>query len=123
MDLAVALGPFLFINWSWAGVHAAYTDLVDDTYLQVVLNVNLTRQTNIRRELSFNRETIALEFSHLTGIAFKHFNTTRRATRIAPAPVQYVNTCIFQRKYEFFPGRWFGFNESSCGFSLDLWHL
>ena len=106
-----------------AGVHAACADLIDNADLQIAVDANLARESNVRRELGFNSEPIAFEIAHFARLALKDLDAASSATRIATATVKNVDTSIFQRQDEFLPGRRFGFDETSGGFSLDFRHV
>jgi hypothetical protein len=100
----------VLIQWTWTSVHAACTHLIDDADLQIVLNVNLARQTHVRREFGFNCKPVALEFAHFLRFAFKYLNPAGGATRISTAAVQDIDTRVFQRQHQFLPGRRVSFN-------------
>ena len=113
----------LFVERTWAGVHAACAYLIDNADLQIAVDANLTRESNVRRELGFNSEAIAFEISHFTRLAFQDLDTTSGATRIAAATVKNVDTGVFKGQDEFLPGRRFSFDETSGSFSLDFRHV
>jgi hypothetical protein len=112
----------LFIERTWTGVHAARAYLVDNADLEIAVDVNLARESNVWRELGFNSEAIAFEVSHFTGLAFEKLDAASGATSIAAAAVKDVDTGVFESQDQFLPGRRFGFDETSGGFSLDFRH-
>jgi hypothetical protein len=69
--------------------------------VQIVLNSNLARKTNVGREFSFDGETISFEFSHFTGLTFENFDAARRAARVSAAAVKNVDTGIFKDQNQF----------------------
>lgn len=111
------------VHWTWSSIHAACAYLVDDAYIQIILNMDLAGQAHVRRQFGFNRESIALEFSHFAGFAVENLDAASGATGIAAAAVKNIDTSIFERQHELLPGRRVGFNETGRSFSLDLWHL
>jgi hypothetical protein len=113
----------LFIERTWTGVHAARAYLVDNADLEIAVDANLARESSIRRKLGFNSEAIAFEVSHFAGLAFEQLDAASGATSIAAAAVKDVDTGVFEGQDQFLPGRRFGFDETSGGFSLDFWHV
>ena len=83
-----------FIQWTRARIQAAHTCLIDYPDLQIVLNSNLARKTNIGRELSFYSETVSFEFSHFTRVTLVYFDPARRAARVPAARVQHIDPGI-----------------------------
>ena len=90
---------------------------------EIVLNVDLARETSVWRELGFHRESIAFELTHFTRVALEKFNAASCATSVAAAAVQDVDAGVFNDKNEFLPGRCVDFNEASSSLSLDLRHV
>jgi hypothetical protein len=100
----------LLIDGTWTGVHAARAYLVDDPDLEIAVNADLARESNIRRELGFHRKAITFEVHHFARFAFEHLDAASSATSIAATAVKNVDTGIFEGQDQFLPGRRFGFD-------------
>src|SRR5688572_11008076 len=85
----------LFVQRPWSGVHATRAHLIDNADIEIVAYANLAREAHVRSEFRLDREAIAFEFAHRPGIAFKHFDAARRATRISAAAVKNIDTGVF----------------------------
>jgi hypothetical protein len=72
--------------------------------------MNLTRQSNVGRELRLDSQPVPFKFTHLARIAFKDFNPTSRTACIATAPMKNVNAGIFDYQNKFLTRRSFRFN-------------
>jgi hypothetical protein len=113
----------LLIERALTGVHASCADLIDNADLQIAVDANLARESNVRRELGFSSQAIAFEVPHFTGLAFEDLDPASGATSITAAAVKNVDTGVFEGQDQFLPGRRFGFDDTSGGFSLDFWHV
>jgi hypothetical protein len=110
----------LFIERTWTGVHAAGAYLVDNTDLEIAVDANLARESNVWREFGFNSEAIAFEVAHFAWLAFQDLDAASGATSIAAAAVKNVDAGVFKGQDQFLPGGRFGFDETGGGFSLDF---
>jgi hypothetical protein len=70
----------------------------------------------------FHGEAVSFELAHFTRLTFENLNATSGAARVAAAAVKYVDARVFEGEYEFFPGRWFSFDETAGSLSLDFRH-
>jgi hypothetical protein len=91
----------LFVERTWTGVHVARAYLVDDADLEIAVDANLARESNVRRELGFHREAIAFEFSHFAGLTFEELDAASRATSVTAAAVKNVDTGVFEYEHQF----------------------
>ena len=57
--------------------------------------MNLAGEANVIVESSFHRQPVALEFTHLTGVAGEHFDPTGGAASVASATMEDVDAGIF----------------------------
>ena len=86
---------------TWTGVHASRAYLVDDPDLEIAVNVNLARESHVRREFRLHREAIAFEVHPFARIAVKHLDAASGATRIPATAVKNVDTGIFEGQTSF----------------------
>jgi hypothetical protein len=96
--------------------------LVDNADIQIVADVNLTREARVRCQFLLYRESITFEFAHLPRIAFKNLNAAGSATRIPAAAVKDIDSRVFDYEYEFLAFRRIDVDWTSSSFSVDLWH-
>ncbi len=73
---------------------------VQDAYRQVPFDRDLTRQPDRGSEPRFTLQSSFLGVVHGAGIAVKDFDATRRAPRVTPAPMQQVDSGVFNRQHE-----------------------
>jgi hypothetical protein len=76
---------------------------IDDAYLQVGLDADLTRQPGIRLEIRLPSQPLLFELTHGRRIAGQDLDTTRGAPCVAAATVEDVDPGILDPQDQLFP--------------------
>jgi hypothetical protein len=120
---ACTLNFGLFIKRARAGVHSSDADLIDHLHFQVVMNANLTRETNVIRKVSFHGQTIPFELAHLARVARENFDTAGGATSVATAAMENVDSSILDNEYQLLSLGSFNGLSAGCSYGFDVGHL
>jgi hypothetical protein len=72
--------------------------LVNHADLEVVIDVDLTRETHVVCEFGLHCQPIALELAHFAGVSSENFDSTRSAASVAAAPMKDVYPSIFENQ-------------------------